>query len=295
MTTDIGWNLYRTFLSVLKEGSLSGAARTLGITQPTAGRHIASLEKALQVVLFTRSQKGFMPTEAALTLRTYAESMDSTAKALERAASGQGSGVRGTVRVSVAEVIGVEVLPPILTRLRDQHPELKIELVLADSVHDLLRLEADIAVRNVRPQQEQLIARRIGQIELGLHAHKDYLARHGTPRTQSELTRHSVIGYDLSSPFVRNAGKSFSGFTRDAFALRTDSYLAQLAFIRSGAGIGICQVLLAQQNDALVRLLPRAFSLQMETYVVMHEDLRKVPRCLATFDALVKGLQQYMK
>ena len=291
---NIGWELYRSFLGVLREGSLSGAARALGITQPTAGRHVAALEKALGVVLFTRSQVGLMPTDLALALRGHAEAMESTAASLARAATSQGEGVRGVVRVSASEVIGVEVLPPIVARLREQHPALKVELVSTNRVQDLLRREADIAVRMMRPKQEQLVARRIGQIELGFHAPKDYLARHGTPRKLEELAAHSVIGYDQPSAFVRNAGKSLKGFHREAFSLRTDSDLTQLALIRAGAGIGICQVGLARRNEALVRLMPRTFSLKLETWITMHEDLRNSSRCRAAFDALVDGLQQYI-
>jgi DNA-binding transcriptional LysR family regulator len=294
MISNIGWELYRSFLGVLREGSLSGAARALGITQPTAGRHVAALEKALGVVLFTRSQLGLMPTEVALALQTHAEAMESTAASLERAATSQGEGVRGVVRISASEVIGVEVLPPIVARLREAHPALKVELVLTNRVQDLLRREADIAVRMVRPKQEQLVARHIGQIELGFHAHKDYLARHGTPRKMEEITAHAVIGYDQPSAFVRNAGKALPGYGRETFSLRTDSDLGQLALIRAGAGIGICQVGLARRNDALVRVMPRTFSMKLETWVTMHEDLRHSPRCRAAFDALVVGLQQYI-
>lgn len=303
MTSNIGWELYRSFLGVLREGSLSGAARALGITQPTAGRHVAALEEALGVVLFTRSQVGLLPTDVALALRTHAEAMESTAASLVRAASSQGEGVRGVVRVSASEVIGVEVLPPIVARLREAHPALKVELVLTNRVQDLLRREADIAVRMVRPRQEQLVARRIGHIALGFHAHRDYLARHGTPRTPEALADHAVIGYDQPSAFVRDAikaadavkaGSALSGYNRNAFSLRTDSDLAQLALIRAGAGIGVCQVGLARRGESLVHLMPRAFSLKLETWVTLHEDLRHSPRCRATFDALVDGLQQYV-
>jgi DNA-binding transcriptional LysR family regulator len=294
MASNVGWELYRSFLGVLKEGSLSGAARALGITQPTVGRHIAALEGALGVALFTRSQVGLMPTEIALALRSYAEAMESTAASLERTATSHGEGVRGVVRVSASDVIGVEVLPPIVTRLRDRHPDLKIELVLTDRVQDLLRLEADIAVRMVRPDQGQLVARRIGQIELGLHARKEYLSRHGEPRNLGELSSHWIIGYDQPSAFVRKAEKLLRSFSRDTFSLLTDSNLAQLALIRSGAGIGVCQVPIAKRDDALTRVLTKHFSLQLETWVTMHEDLRNSPRCRATFDALIVGLQQYI-
>jgi DNA-binding transcriptional LysR family regulator len=295
MTSDIGWELYRSFLSVLIEGSLSGAARALGVAQPTVGRHVAALEKSLGLALFTRSQIGLMPTEAALSLRSYAEAMQSTAAALERAAASQGMGVRGTVRVTASDVIGVEVLPPIIASLRDEHPDLVLELVLTDRMQDLLRREADIAVRMARPRQELLVARRVGQIELGLHAHQRYLSRHGTPNTMADLANHALIGFDQTTAFIRSAGKGLSGWRREAFAMRTDNNLAQLALIRSGAGIGVCQAAIARRDDSIVRLFPRQFSLQMETWITMHEDLRNSPRCRVAFDALVKGLQQYVK
>src|ERR1700730_3244057 len=291
---DIGWELYRSFLAVLKEGSLSGAARTLGMAQPTVGRHVAALEKSLNLALFTRSQIGLMPTEAALSLRIYAESMRSTVAALERAAASQGAGVRGTVRVTASDVIGVEVLPPIIARLRDQHPDLAVELVLTDVVQDLLRREADIAVRMVRPRQELLVARRIGQIDLGLHPHQPYVARHGTPGNIADLAKHSLIGFDQVTPFVRSAGKALSAWRREAFAMRTDNNLAQLALIRSGAGVGVCQAAIARRDASIVRILPKQVSLSLETWVTMHEDLRNSTPCRVTYDALVKGLQQYV-
>ena len=294
MASDISWELYRSFLGVLKEGSLSGAARALDIAQPTVGRHIAALEKSLGLALFTRSQTGLMPTEAAQSLRGFAESMQSTAASLERAAASQGAGVRGTVRVTCSDVIGVEVLPPIVTALRDQYPDLTVELVLTNRVQDLLRREADIAVRMARPRQELLVARRVGEIKVGLHAHRRYLDRHGTPSSIADLATHSLIGFDEATEFIRNASKALPGWRREAFALRTDSDLAQLALIRSGSGIGICQVAIARRDDAIVRVLPKQISLSLETWITMHEDLRNSPRCKVTFEALVKGLQHHV-
>lgn len=293
MAANIGWELYRSFLGVLKEGSLSGAARQLGITQPTVGRHIAALETALGVVLFTRSPTGLLPTAVARTLRAHAETMERTAAALERAASSQGDEVRGVVRVSASEVIGVEVLPPIITALRRQHPHLRVELILTNRLIDLLQLEADIAVRMVRPSQEQLLARRVGLIEVGLHARDDYLQERGTPLQMQDLVSHSVIGFDQENAFIRSL--AIKGFERSAFAISSDSDLAQLALIRAGAGIGGCQVQLAKQNPRLHRVLPEGFAFKMDTWVTMHEDLRNSPRCRVTFDALVAGLQHYVQ
>jgi DNA-binding transcriptional LysR family regulator len=297
-SADPGWELYRSLLGVLDEGSLSGAARSLGVAQPTIGRHIEALEKTLGVALFTRSQRGLDPTEAALALRPYAQALASTAAALRRVAASHGDGargmVRGTVRITASDVIAVEVLPSILAQLRAAQPGLVIELAADNRVQDLLRRESDIAVRMLRPQQEQLVARRIGNIELGLHAHASYLERAGTPRSMAELSRHAIIGFDTETAFIRSLRKSLGGLRREAFALRSDNDLAQLAAIRAGHGIGICQAALAQRNPPLVRLLKRQLALQLDTWVTMHEDLRDSPRCKITFDALVAGLARYV-
>jgi DNA-binding transcriptional LysR family regulator len=288
-----GWELYRSLLGVLDEGSLSGAARALGIAQPTVGRHVAALEKTLGQALFTRSQAGLTPTEAALELRPHLQTLAATAAAIRRVSSGTRDAVAGTVRITASEVVAVEVLPPILARLADKHPGLAVELVLSNQVQDLLRREADIAVRMTTPRQESLIARRVASIVVGLHAHRDYLERHGTPRTDAELLQHRIIGFDKETAYIRAMSKSLGPMKRDRFSLRTDSDLAQLAAIRAGHGIGICQVGIARRDKQLVRLMPRRYSWTLETWVTMHEDLRHSARCKAVFDALVEGLGRY--
>ena len=293
MTANLSWELYRTFLAVLTEGSLSGAARALGITQPTAGRHVAALEAAFGQTLFTRSQTGLLPTDAALALRGYAAALHSTAAALERAAASHGPGVAGVVRVSASDVIGVEVLPPVIAALRKAYPELVVELVTTNRLQDVLKREVDIAVRMAQPSQDALIARRIGDVELGLYARADDVERYGMPRSLAELTRHALIGFDQLTPFLREAGKALPAWRREAFALRADSDLAQLALLRAGCGIGFCQTAIARR-DALVRVLPKDVSLKFPTWVVMHEDLRGSLRCTATFQALARALKAYV-
>src|SRR5476651_1833276 len=288
------WEWYRSFLSVVETGSLSAAARALGLAQPTMGRHIEALEHALGLALFTRSHDGYAPTDAALQLRPYAETLAATAAAMRRVASSQGDGVRGTVRVTASEIIGVEVLPPILARLRAACPELTVELQLSNRIDNLLLREADIAVRMVRPEQEALVARRLGATELGLHAHRDYLERAGVPKTMAELSRHSLIGFDRETDFQRRLRQPFPVMQRENFAFRADSDLAQLAAIRAGFGIGACQVGLAARDAALLRLLPGAFSLKLDTWLAMHEDLRDSPRCAVTYAALGRGLSDYL-
>jgi DNA-binding transcriptional LysR family regulator len=289
------WNLYRTFLAVLGEGSLSGAARELGLAQPTVGRHVEQLEQSLDVALFTRSQHGLTPTEAAQQLRPYAEALASTAAALMRVAASQNGPLRGSVRITASEIIGAEVLPPILAQIREVHPDLSIELALNNRVENLLNREADIAVRMVRPEQDALIAKRIGEVPLGLHAHRDYLARRGKPSSLADVAHHSLVGFDRDATFVRAFRDRIGDVDRRIFGLRTDNQLAQFAAIRAGFGIGVCQTGLARRDPNLVRLLPAEFELPLETWLVLHEDLRYTPRCRVVFDALAKGLTCYIE
>jgi DNA-binding transcriptional LysR family regulator len=289
------WEWYRSFVAVLETGSLSAAGRAMGMTQPTVGRHIDSLEAALQLKLFTRSFDGFTPTDAALELKPYAASLSATAAALRRVASSQGDGVRGTVRLTASEIVSIEVLPPILADLRDAHPELVVELVPSNKVENLLRRDADIAVRMVAPSQDALVARRIGGIDVGLHAHRRYLDRHGTPKSIEELARHALIGWDTETAYIRRFQDRFSAITRERLALRTDSDVAQLAAIRAGLGIGLCQARLAARDPSMVRLFKSAVSLNLDTWIAMHADLRDSPRCAVTFAALADGLAAYAR
>ncbi len=292
--TEPGWDLYRAFLAVLREGSLSAAGRALGLAQPTVGRHVEALEQALGLALFTRSGHGLAPTEAALALRPHAETLAASAAALLRAASGHGSGVHGTVRVTASEIIGAEVLPSILARLHGANPELAIELSLSNRTEDLLRRDADIAVRMVRPVQEALLTRHLGDAEIGLYAHRSYLDRRGAPGGVDELPAHALIGFDAETAFIRRLNVQSVVLHRRMFALRTDSDLAQLAAVRAGFGIGVCQAGLARRDPSLVRLLPEAFSVKLEVWLTMHEDLRASPRCRVAYDTLAAGLSDYL-
>ena len=284
------WDLYRTFAAVLREGSLSGAARKLGLTQPSVARHIDSLEAAVGTELFVRSQRGLSPTDRALALQPYTETLIATTAAMLRMASGGSDEVAGAVRVTASEVVGVEHLPLILARLRQTHPALSVELVLSNAVDDLLQRQADIAVRMVEPAQQALVARRVGAFTIGLHARQDYLERRGTPRSLADLAGHDLIGVDTETPAVRAVLSRLPGFDRASFALRTDSDIAQLAAIRAGFGIGVCQVEIARRDAELVRVLPEAFAYDLPVWIVMHEDIRTGARYRAVFDALAAGL-----
>ena len=287
-----GWDLYRAFLAVLEEGSLSGGARSLGLTQPTVGRQIEALEQALGVKLFIRSQTGLAPTDTALSLRPFADNLRVTANALRRASTAASQ--RGTVRITASDVVGAEVLPPILTALREARPDICIELLLSNRTQDLLQRDADIAVRMVQPSQGALVARKVGAIPLGLFAHRRYLAQAGMPASVAELKQHALIGFDQETSYIRAMQKRGLQLSREMFSLCTDNQLAQLAAIRAGYGIGMCQTALARHNPDLQPVLAGAVKSELETWIVMHEDLRSSERCRIAFDALVAGVSGYI-
>jgi DNA-binding transcriptional LysR family regulator len=290
-----GWELYRTFLEVVRDGSLSGAARKLALTQPTVGRHIDALEASLELSLFTRSPQGLKATPAALDLVGYAETMAAASAALRRTASGGAKADRGTVRVAASEMIGCEVLPPILASFRDSHPGITLELALSNRNEDLLRRDADIAVRMVRPRQKSLVARRIGQSAIGFYAHRSYVEKYGLPKEIAELENHCLIGFDRNDLALRSLGELPRPVTRDNFGFRCDSDLAQFAALKAGVGIGGCQHNIARRFPELVPVLAKALRFDLDVWVAMHEDMRSTGRIRVLFDHLAAGLSAFVR
>jgi DNA-binding transcriptional LysR family regulator len=285
-----GWELYRSFLAVMREGSLSGAARRLAMTQPTLGRHIAALESALGLALFTRSPGGLAPTSGALDLVPHAEAMEASAAALRRTASGAAEEEGGTVRITASEIVGAEVL----AAFRHRHPRTVLELALTNRTEDLLRRDADIAVRMAAPKQEALVARRIGRVSLGLFAHRRYLARFGTLASIEDLRGHHLIGFDRDARSWQSLKEERFAFDRELFSFRADNDLAQLAALRAGLGIGGCQGPIAARDKALVPVFPKAVAFSLDMWLVMHEDLRASRPLRLLFDHLAEGLRAYV-
>lgn len=285
------WDLHETFLEVMRGGSLSAASRALGVAQPTVRRRVEALEEALGVVLFTRAQNGLTPTDAARAIFPHVEAMASTAHALARVASAPAGEVRGTVRLAASEVMGIEVLPPMLASLRRAHPRLELELTLSNRNEDLLRRDADVAVRMAAPTQAALVARKVGVIAVGLFASEAYVRERGAPATPDELADHVLIGADRSRALLEGLAAAGLPTRRAAYALRTDHDLAHVAAVRAGFGIGVCQVPLAAR-DGLRRVLEDV-ELPMDAWLVTHEDLRAVPRIRAVLAHLGDAIAEY--
>lgn len=294
MSDIVSWDHQRAFLAVIEEGSLSGAARRLGVSQPTVRGWIAALEEALDTKLFSRSINGLTPTENARTLIEPARAMSLASNVFVRAATAAVGEVAGAVRISVSETIGIEVIPAMLVPLRLKYPDLTVELFVTNRPADLLSQEVDIAVRNFAPEQDALVARKVGAIPLGFFASIDYLERRGWPETEADLAGHDILGPDRSAADLR-LGRAAAPDLRPArFVFRSDCHPARVAAARAGLGITIMQVPLGTRDPKLRRLFPGKVFGSFETWIVAHEDLRSVVRVAAVFDHLVSAFQNYI-
>lgn len=290
------WTLVRSFLAVMRRGSLSAAARSLSLTQPTLGRHVDELERGLGAPLFTRSPGGLLPTEQALALLAHAEAMEIAFAALVRAASAGGDAAQpqGTVRISASEVMGTFVLPSLLVPLRETFPRIVIEVALNNRTDDLLRRDADIAVRMMRPRQQGLVARKMGVVPLGLFAHRRYAERVGLPESLSALGAHHVIGFDRDDHSARMVAGASLPVTRTMFSFRVDSDVAQVMAVRAGLGIGMMQTGMAASDPDLVPVLAAEVALELECWLAVHEDQRSSAPIRAVFDGLADGLGRWI-
>lgn len=289
----LDWALCRSFLAILREGSLSGAARWMGVAHPTVRRHLDELEATLGSPLFVRSPTGLLPTELARDLQSTAEAMEVAAEAFVRTASAEKGAIAGTVRITASEVTGAEVLPPILASIKARHPGLDFELTLTNATEDILRRDADIAVRMVRPTQADLIARKVGGIVAAFYAHEAWIAQHGLPDSLEQLlAAHQLIGYDRD-PFVVRAMNALGvKADRTDFGFRSDNDLAQLAALRAGFGVGLCHTALASREPSLQRVLPE-IGYPLEVWLVVHASMRSMARVRVAFDSLAAGLSRY--
>lgn len=290
----LDWTLLRAFLAVIETGSLSAAAQRIGATQPTLSRHIRELETRLGVTLFRRSAQGLEPTEAGLALTEDAQAMGRAADALLLKASGRTESLRGTVRITASVVMSNLILPPVIAALRRDEPLIEIEIVASDQSQNLLRRDADIAIRMFDPTQGPLIARKLGETPLGLYAARDYLDRRGRPQSVDELPDFDLIGFDRDDAIIRNFQARGMNVSRHSFGVRTDDQVLGWHLLRAGAGLGFTQVKLAETVPELERLLPDLPLPSLPVWLVMHEEVRANARIRRVADALSEGLRDFL-
>jgi DNA-binding transcriptional LysR family regulator len=287
------WKLVETFVRVAETGSLTAAAALLGTSQPTASRNVRALEDALGARLFVRHSRGLSLSDRGADLFASAKALDDGVQSLFRRAAGLGELPKGTVRVSVNEPIGVHVLPDCFAALGHEFPGISIELVIDNRVANLSRREADVAVRMFRPEQLDLVARRLDGIELGFFASRDYAERRGLPSSIGDLSAHTLVGGDRDPSFPRAVAAL--GLRPEQFTFRTDSILAQIEAIVRGVGIGGTHLGIAARFPDLVRVLPTIRIEPLEVWIVMHQDLRGDPAVRKVFEALSAALEAYCR
>ncbi len=283
------WDNIQTFLAIFRAGRLSLAARELGVSEATARRRLDDLEALGVGPLFERTPGGLTPTPTAVKLAQLAGRMESELLEVADGSAGPRREIAGEVRVTTDELIALEILPLLFSELTQRYPNLMLKLGVTADAEDLLLGEADIAVRLFRPTQKSLVARQIPAGRLGLFAHRDYVARVGSPQCPEDLARHDLVraGDERSSL----AGFEALGLSPAAsnFVLRIDSPLGQMRAVRGGLGIGVGLLATAERDPDLVRVLPEVGS-DLTTWVSVHEDQRDVPRVRAVFDAIVRFL-----
>lgn len=284
------WDLVRSFHAVMEAGSLSGAARQMGISQPTVGRHIAELEDQLGAVLFERAGR-LRPTDSAHTLMAHATAMHDAATQLRLRAAGDAQALTGSVRITASQIVAIYRLPPAVTRISTKQPNIDLELVVSNDNQNLLRRDADIALRMVEPTQKEIIAKRIGDIPLGLFASRDYLAERGTPTSAEDLLAHTFIGYDRSDLLIRGVRAFGMQISREDFRIRTDDQVAQVELMRAGAGIGATQCAVAAAHPELVPVIPGLPIPPLTLWLATHREVHTSARVRAIYDLLSEEMR----
>ncbi len=290
MNNNFDWRLVRSFLAALDQGSLLGAARVLSASQPTIGRHIAELEAQLGVSLFERTGRGLLPTATALQLAESARAMDNAANELARNVSGLEPGISGTVRITASQPVACFLLPSILAQMRLALPDIQVELVASNAVSNLLRREADIALRMVQPDQASLVVKRIAKVTLGTYAHRDYLRRRGTPKQPQDLLNHELVGSDRDEAILKGMAGFGLPVTREAFAFRCDDLIAYWEAVRAGLGIGFIADYLAATDKDVVAVLPMIKVPPLPIWLTVHREIRTSRRIRAVYDFLSQAV-----
>ena len=286
----LDWNQLKAFLETAETGSLSAAARKLGLTQPTLSRQVAAIEQRMGVTLFERVGKAMALTPTGLDLLEHARAMGAAAEALGLAASGRSQAVGGVVSVSATDVVATYLLPPLVRRLHEQEPGIAIEVISDDALSDLLRREADIAIRHVKPEQPELIARLIREAEANFYASEDWVKVHGHPRHAADAAHLPFVGADRSGRylgFLRQHGLPISEGNFSSFA---DHSKAHWALVRHGMGIGAMLDEIARDTPGMVRVLDEVPPVRFPIWLVTHRELRTSRRIRVVFEALAEGL-----
>ncbi|MFN3232273.1 MAG: LysR family transcriptional regulator [Alphaproteobacteria bacterium] len=286
------WNQVRAFLATVEEGSFSGAARALKTTQPTIGRQISALEDALGVTLLERSVRGPTLTQAGSELLDHVQAMGEAATLISMVADGQSQDISGEVTITATDLMSAAVLPEIIAPLREIAPGLRLQINAVNNIQDLMRREADISIRHVRPQQPDLIARHVGDFRANLYAATAYLDRAGRPRTPREVADHVFLGN--ADPVLLVAPLHDRGIPvrPENFVVSSDNGVVVWELVKAGYGIAMQPEVLGEAEPGIEKVLPDFHSLEFPIWLVTHRELRTNRRIRLVFDTLARGLAE---
>tara|TARA_R110002049_G_scaffold70603_2_gene182335 strand:+ start:1217 stop:2119 length:903 start_codon:yes stop_codon:yes gene_type:complete len=287
----LDWALLQSFSAVVEAGSLSGAARKLGQSQPTIGRHVKQLELVLGVDLFTRALRGLVPTVAGLEIADMTRDMQRAATRARLIADGKAENLSGTVRITASVVTSHFILPRIVADMRQAMPEIQIDLVPSDTTENLIFREADIAVRMYRPTQLDVISKHICDQPMAVYAAKSYLDRIGRPETLEDAARLDFVGFDKSDLIIRLMTELGLKATRDFFAVRCDQQAVHWELVRAGCGLGGAQTTIGDADPTMERILEEQMQLPaLPIWLTAPQALHSNPRIRAVWDYLSEAL-----
>lgn len=286
----IDWNRAHAFLATAEAGSLSAAARELGLTQPTLSRQVAALEAELGVTLFERVGKKLVLTETGAKLLEHARAMGEAAVAMTFAASGRSQAIEGRVSISTTDAYAAYILPEIVERIRREAPQISLVIISCNSLSDLRRREADIAIRHVRPDEDGLIGRLVHESTAHFYASQSWLARNGRPESVKDIAPYDLIGYEETerfAEFMRGVGVRVA---EDGFRLVSENSVAVWEMVKHGLGIGVMSREVAQRTEGVIELFHDIEPIRFPVWLVTHRELRTSRRIRLVYEILAEEL-----
>lgn len=284
------WNQVRAFLATVEEGSLSAAATAIGVTQPTLGRQVAGLEESLGVVLFDRVGRSLRLTPTGADLLEHVRTMRDAAQRISLTASGQSQAVEGHVVISASDLLSACFLPPIVQRLRALAPGITLEIIASNEISDLSRREADIAIRHVRPEQPDLIARLVRESEARLYAASSWIKQNGRPRKPADLEKANFVGFDRTGRLVSWLNEQGIKVTDANAPLMSTNGVTVWELVKQGLGVGVMLAELGEKTAEVERILPDLEPVLVPFWLITHRELHTSRRIRLVYDTLAEAL-----
>lgn len=284
------WNQARAFLATVEEGSLSAASRALGLTQPTVGRQVTALEEELGILLFDRVGRSLELTPSGKQLLEHVRDMRDAANKVSLTASGQSQTIEGTVCITASDIFSVYMLPSVLRHLRDLAPQLNIEVVAVNDIRDLQRREADIAIRHVRPEEPDLIARLVNEAKAHLYASVSYLDKFGRPSSIRELSNHDFISFGDTDRMIGHLNNFGIPVTRSNFRIASENGIFAWELVRQGFGICPMSEEVGLATVGIEKVFPELDPFLFPVWLTTHRELHSSRRIRLVFDILAEHL-----